>query len=245
MQRMGGGMGMSRMLASPSILAMFASGEAGAFYDTADLSTMYQDSAGTTAAVVGQPVGRINDKSGRGNHATQATTAAQPILRQDSNGNYYLEFAGHRLSATFVIAQPWDRVSAIRQITSSTSGARLFGDGNVANNMGVLYQGTSPEIVMFNGFGAPANSGLAIGVNGVVTERGSGASSRLAVNNGAYVTGDSGPNAPQGITIGNNSDGGNPSSIHFYGAVMIGRALTDAEITRARSYFAQRAGVTL
>jgi hypothetical protein len=45
---------------SPALL--FAASEPGAFYDTSDLSTMFQDSTGTTPAVVGQPVGRVNDK---------------------------------------------------------------------------------------------------------------------------------------------------------------------------------------
>ena len=73
---------------------LFASGEQGAWYDPSDLSTMFTDTAGTTPAAVGDPVARINDKSGRGNHATQATAAARPILRQTAGGLYYLEFDG-------------------------------------------------------------------------------------------------------------------------------------------------------
>ncbi len=74
---------------------LFASGEQGAWYDPSDLSTMFQDSAGTTpVTAVGQPVGKILDKSGRGNNATQATAAARPVLRQDANSKYYLEFDG-------------------------------------------------------------------------------------------------------------------------------------------------------
>ncbi len=63
------------------IAAMFGSGEQGAWYDPSDLSTLYQDSAGTIpVTAVGQPVGKILDKSGRGNHATQSTTASRPTL---------------------------------------------------------------------------------------------------------------------------------------------------------------------
>lgn len=63
------------------IAAMFASGEQGAWYDPSDLSTMYQDAAGTIpVTAVGQPVGKILDKSGRGNHAAQSTTASRPTL---------------------------------------------------------------------------------------------------------------------------------------------------------------------
>lgn len=86
--------------------SLFATGEQGAWYDPSDLSSMFQDDLGTTAAAVDSPVGRINDKSGRGNHATQATAAARPILRQDAGGSRYLEFDGvdDRLVAAAAVA---------------------------------------------------------------------------------------------------------------------------------------------
>jgi hypothetical protein len=74
--------------------SLFFVGEQGAWYDPSDLSTMYQTNAAVTPAVVGSTVGRIEDKSGNGNHATQATAASRPILRQDAGGLYYLEFDG-------------------------------------------------------------------------------------------------------------------------------------------------------
>ena len=78
-----------------SPLSLFASGEQGVWYDPSDFSTMFQDSAGTTpVTAVGQPVGKILDKSGRGNHASQSTAAARPVLQQDGNGKYYLAFDG-------------------------------------------------------------------------------------------------------------------------------------------------------
>ena len=44
--------------------SMFSAGEQGAWYDPSDMSTMFQDSAGTTpVTAVGQPVGLILDKS--------------------------------------------------------------------------------------------------------------------------------------------------------------------------------------
>lgn len=75
--------------------SLFAAGEPGVWYDPSDLSTLYQDAAGTTpVTAVEQPVGRILDKSGRGNHATQATATSRPILQRDGNGKYYLFFDG-------------------------------------------------------------------------------------------------------------------------------------------------------
>lgn len=64
-----------------NVKSLFAKGEQGVWYDPSDLSTLFQDSAGTTpVTAVGQPVGKMLDKSGRANHATQATAAARPVL---------------------------------------------------------------------------------------------------------------------------------------------------------------------
>lgn len=65
------------------VLAMFSNGEQGCWYDPSDFSTLFQDAAGTTpVTAVGQPVGRILDKSGRGNHAynPSGNSANFPVL---------------------------------------------------------------------------------------------------------------------------------------------------------------------
>lgn len=50
-----------------------------AWYDPSDQATLFQDSAGTTpVTATGQPVGKMLDKSGNGNHLTQATAASRP-----------------------------------------------------------------------------------------------------------------------------------------------------------------------
>lgn len=57
---------------------MFSNPTVGSWYDPTDLSTMFQDSLGTTPVTApGQSVGLRLDKSGRGNHATQATAGAR------------------------------------------------------------------------------------------------------------------------------------------------------------------------
>lgn len=72
---------LSRWTAATSpIPYLFASGSQGAWFDFTDTSTWYQDAARTTpAATLGDVVGGIADKSGRGNHASQATTAQKPL----------------------------------------------------------------------------------------------------------------------------------------------------------------------
>ena len=74
--------------------SLFAGGELGLWHDPSDIATLYQDSAGTTpVTAVAQPVGKENDKSGRGNHALQATSAARSIYNSTS-GVQYLTFDG-------------------------------------------------------------------------------------------------------------------------------------------------------
>lgn len=77
-----------------AIKALFAAGEQGVWFDPSDLSTMFQDRAGTTPVTAdGQTVGKILDKSGRGNHAVAPSDAARPLYKTD--GTYHwLQFDG-------------------------------------------------------------------------------------------------------------------------------------------------------
>ena len=62
-------------------LSFFVNNEQGAWYDPSDLTTLFQDAAGTIpVTAVEQPVGLMKDKSGRGNHAFQTTSANRPVL---------------------------------------------------------------------------------------------------------------------------------------------------------------------
>ena len=77
----------------PSLL--FANAEKGAWFDAADITTLFQDAAGTIpVTAVGQPVGRWLDKSGNGNHATQPVAAQRPLYQIDPEGNPNLTFDG-------------------------------------------------------------------------------------------------------------------------------------------------------
>ncbi len=66
----------------------------GAWYDPNDISTLWQDVAGTIpVTTAGQAVARMDDKSGLGNHAAQSTSAARPTYQVgDLKG--YLSFDG-------------------------------------------------------------------------------------------------------------------------------------------------------
>ena len=74
--------------------SLFAAGEKGAWFDAGDLSTMFQDVAGTIpVTAVGQYVGKWLDKSGNGNHAVAAANnTTRPIYQIDSEGNPNVTF---------------------------------------------------------------------------------------------------------------------------------------------------------
>lgn len=74
-------------------LLLFAGVVNGAWYDPSDSSTCWQDAAGTIPAGEGDPIGRIDDKSGNANHATQNTTSKKPTLRA-GDGLWWLAFDG-------------------------------------------------------------------------------------------------------------------------------------------------------
>lgn len=83
-----GGFSWTRLIAS-----MYQNGEQGAWYDPSDLSTLFQDSAGTTpVTAVEQYVGKIVDKSPNALAFTQATSAARPVDSARVNGFTESEF---------------------------------------------------------------------------------------------------------------------------------------------------------
>ena len=117
-----------------SVAAMFASGEQGVWYDPSNLSSMFQDSAGTIpVTAVGQPVGRILDQSGRGNHATQAAAASRPLLQQDAGGRYYLNFDGVDDSL----------ISASIDLTGTAQATMFSGIRKMTDTVGMVVESSS------------------------------------------------------------------------------------------------------
>jgi hypothetical protein len=126
-----------------SPLALFAAGEQGAWYDPSDFSTMYQDSAGTTpVTAVGQSVGKILDKSGRNNHASQATAASRPVLQQDGNGKYYLAFDGvdDTMTTAAIDFTATDKMSVFAGVNKQTNtGANMLVELGPGGGAGSFY----------------------------------------------------------------------------------------------------------
>lgn len=76
----------ARFFGTPfSPVSLFANGEQGVLFDVSDLTTLFQDAAGTTPTTMETRVRLMLDKSGRGNHATAPSDASSPILRARYN----------------------------------------------------------------------------------------------------------------------------------------------------------------
>lgn len=111
---------------SPSFL--FIKGEQGAWYDPSDLTTLFQDDAGTTpVTAVGQTVGKILDKSGRGHHLTQPALGKRPQYQIDTNGKSFLLFDGlDDFLVSDTITPGIDKAQAfagVRKLSDATTGA--------------------------------------------------------------------------------------------------------------------------
>ena len=224
---------------------LFQSGEAGIWYDYQDFSSMWQDSAGTVPAAVNQPVGRVDDKSGNGNHKIQATAAARPILRDDGTGHYYLEHDGvdDRMVAPYSGNNVYERVSAIRQITW-TLNDQFFSGGSGAGELRQAPSTPSFQIVEV-GRGLAPNSDLPIGANGVVTERYTGVDTFLQVNQGteASVIGGTASPAPTQLSVGGRSNGTLCANMRLYGLVQRAGAMTTQQRSDLQEYLAGISGV--
>jgi hypothetical protein len=226
---------------------LFASGEQGAWYDPSDFSTMFQDTDGTTpVTAVGQAVARINDKSGRGNHATQSNATARPILRQDSSGFYYLEFdrVDDRLAtASFNMAST--AVTAAAAIIRSASGsANLFSFTTSSENENNSFVLWSCRAITANDMGIAGrvtttrtaiSAGQAVGTQQIIRASWdtSAPSMSLVLNKSQIASSDqsmgSGSFGNKPLTIGSTATGGNFYLGRLYGALIVSRLLSEQE----------------
>lgn len=243
------------------ILKLFANGEQGFWYDPNDLSTMFQDAAGTVpVTAVGQPVGLIRDKSGRNNHARQTTSAARPILRQNATtGAYYLEFDGSDdfLQTGNIDFTSTDKVSLFAGVNlrsgvptgcvaeigaSSQSIDGSFGLFRGPTTLQWASRGTSGVLGAVYGSAFPPDVLTAKSfINGsILTTR---RNSLLAINDTRSQGTGNYSNSP--LYIGRRAGTSLPFNGHIYGLIGIGKLTTDSETTIIEKELAKRLGVTL
>jgi len=116
---------------------LFAGGQRGGMWLFSELSSLFQDTAGSTPVTTsGQTIGRISDLSGNGNHATQATAGSRPAydvsgsLRRgsfdgtdDSLATSAIDFSNSDKLTVFLLARGTSSTAAIVVELSATVSA--------------------------------------------------------------------------------------------------------------------------
>jgi len=231
--------------------SVFSSGEAGGWYDPSDLSTMFQDTAGSTpVTTAGQSVARINDKSGRGLHLTQATAANQPTY-QVADGRPYLSFDGTNdclFNTTPISGVNQSIAAAVSNVTGGANGA-IWADVVSASDRVVLTDNAVAIIVgYYNGTAYTPKSGAANGSPHVdLAEIIKGTSTGLRVNSTAQ-SGTTNPSvlATVGVCLGATAPtGGIFFAGRCYGLMHVARALTSTERAGLETLFGSKMGITL
>tara|TARA_R110000823_G_scaffold29141_4_gene84673 strand:+ start:5408 stop:7372 length:1965 start_codon:yes stop_codon:yes gene_type:complete len=238
--------------------SLFSNGEEGVWYDPSKLFSMKQNSNGTVDAVVGQPVGYIEDLSGNGHHAIQATSTKKPILRE-TGGLYSLDFDGvdDGLVSTSIDFTSTDSMSMfagarktdnarnqmvfeLSNIIGSYPGSfRLF--CNSSNLWASQFRGTVANVIFSSNAGANDLSVLS-GVTDISSRSHIFRRNAFQVgeNTNSQGVGNFG-NYPLNIGSRNNGVGsgidGTISSI-----IIVGRVCTDSEIDAVENYISRQSG---
>ena len=244
-----------------TIGSLFLNGEQGAWYDPSDITTLFQDSAGSTpVTAAGQPVGLMLDKSGRGNHARQTTAAARPLYQIDA-GKPYLAFDGvDDFMVTTAFAWGSDEAFLSEAVTRSASGIIVLSEfsANANNFAGSFYHVLSDSVFNASSRGsASISNGLAqagaiiFNAPSVVlsTHKISSDFSRIRKNGvaGTDATGDQGSGnfGTYPLHIGARSGGVGSLNGRIYGAIYRNLNPNPTTIAAIEQYLAAKSGATL
>lgn len=241
--------------------SLFAGGEQGGWYDPSDLSTLFQDAAGTVPVVAdGDPVGRINDKSGNGFRLAQGTAAARPAYRTAA-GLHWLQGDGvddFLVSASNIVTVKtgWFWACTAEIITGGGINTSLFsgslglGAVSTTSDANGIYQRSDvvQRIVASLRIGSGTartidlNSAFSIGTGTPFYAEARHESGLLYSSNGvsqASVACVDATTSPVGL-ISVLSDG---PVAKFFGGVCISRPLTADEKTDVQAYLRTKAGI--
>lgn len=245
--------------------AIYADGTPGAWWEPGDTTTLFQDAAGTTpVTTLGQPVGLMRDKSGRGNHLFQNTTASRPTWQQDAQGFYYLRFDGiddglATASATWAAQQMLACFSFISTSTKFGAAFELSGTpDSVTGSFNMFVAGNGTGITANIRGTSTQNDGLfdtsGIGTKNVLSAswdfaQTTNAAQKLVRINGAdkvnptpQKVAESVNFAAAPIFIGRRNNASDPLDLSFYGGNLVGKLASTDEKATVENYRNSRIG---
>jgi len=248
------------------INSLFSAGEQGAFYVPMPVvngaQALFQDSAGTVPVTAdGDPVGRMLDQSGNGNHAIQTVSGSRPVYRTDGT-LHWLQPDG--INDSFLVQNKAFNLNTFSALCAteigSDSNQRVYdtrGTGGIGGAKGFQlkpYRNTSSDGYVVdeqngvNNFSIPATSSATTKVtlatyiferemrlleNGVL-------SGSLAVNFADIVS------TLESVMFAN-SNGQNTNLFNgrYYGGFVVGRVISEGEENSSNQYFAPLSGITI
>jgi hypothetical protein len=239
--RMGRNGGVS---ADARIRAMFGAADDGYYWNFARADTLFQDTARTTPAANGDPIGGITDLSGKGRHATQATATARPLRGVDGGGRLLSTYDGVDDCIGTTASAASNAGTTIVAMSASTSGGRPFG----SSDQYCVFRNGANYFYALTGASGTLDTTIPVNAAQVLTFRkASLASVRIyrgltltntttALNNGAAggLLGACRPTSPIFF-----------SALSIYAAFHITRELTDAEFNFVVTRFGALSGVTV
>jgi hypothetical protein len=184
-------------------IAIINDGNTVAWYDSQDLTTITKDGSNL--------VSLWKDKLLSG-HDLIAATTARPTW--STIGILFNGTANYMKTAAFIFSQPEFIYLVFKQITW-TNGERII-DGDSVNTMDIEQGTITPRLSGYAGtsFGNTDNTRLTLDTFGIIRVLFNGLNSKIIINNGTVVTGNSGASNAGGITIG--IDGGIVSSLYAH-----------------------------
>jgi len=132
----------------PVIAAMFTGAGAGAWFDFTDPAALYSDAArATLVSASGQAVLGVRDKSGFGNHLSQATAGSGPLWSTDDGGRLIFDGTDDHLrcdalAALFTGSDPAVTIHYVAQPKLIAAAAQcILGAGSSASNNPTFWSG--------------------------------------------------------------------------------------------------------
>ena len=229
------------------------SGAGGCFYDPNDLSTMFQDVAGTIPCAVDSTVALIKDKGPFGYDASQSDSAKRPTLKKDSaTGRHFLRYgpSDQRLVTEAVIPRTTGTMFSAVAVQNISDPANY--------PIYLSYRGTDYDnesrLPMFVYLGPFSKMAVQFGSSGEVqftTNRSlkkvfsctTASGTLTAYDNGSFVGSDSSIANPTSNTLKEATIGAN-ANFDFYGAfILYGFTNSTANRSRIEKWFAERMGL--
>ena len=250
------------------ITSLFSNVEQGAFYVPMPVvngaQTLFQDAAGTVPVTAdGDPVGRMLDQSGNGNHATQTVSGSRPVYRTDGV-LHWLEFDGvddfmETSAIDFTVTDKMAVVVGLKKESDAASAAAV--------ELGIVTSLDGSFFILAPGVGGGAS--YAAGSRGtssafaqigatfpapdtsVVSIRAEITPARLLLRRNAVVVIDTvqsqgtGTYGNHSVSIGARTDGSLPLTGNVYSVVIRGDETTSPNLAQLEQYTAELTGVTL